>query len=296
MAMELRQLGDNTWYIPGRVNVGYYEENGYGYLIDTGIDDDQGRKLLNLLKDRGVPLRAVINTHSNADHIGANSFIQKRTDCEVWTTLIEAALTESPTFEPMFLWGGFPFPQIRGKFIEAKPSRTSPIPNNGLIRDTKLTAYPLPGHYLDMIGVRTPDDVIFLADALFDPEILKKYRFMVMLDIRRAYETLDWIADHRASWYVPCHAGATQDIETLVMQNKEALTWLSEAVYDTLSKPVTREDILSEISMKYSLDMDVSHLLLNLSSVSAHLSFLAENGRIEPFVENSRMFWRRTTG
>ncbi len=42
MAMELRQLGDNTWYIPGRVNVGYYEENGYGYLIDTGIDTIRG--------------------------------------------------------------------------------------------------------------------------------------------------------------------------------------------------------------------------------------------------------------
>ena len=47
MKLELRQLGASTWYVPGRVNVGYYEEEGQGYLIDSGLDDDQERKLLN---------------------------------------------------------------------------------------------------------------------------------------------------------------------------------------------------------------------------------------------------------
>ena len=80
--MELIQLGEHTWYVPGHVNVGYYEENGHGYLIDSGLDDDQGRKLLKLLNEtRNVPLRAIVNTHSNADHIGANAFIQKRANC-----------------------------------------------------------------------------------------------------------------------------------------------------------------------------------------------------------------------
>ena len=56
MKLELRQLGASTWYIPGRVNIGYYEEEGQGYLIDSGLDDEQGRKLLNLTKtERGVP-------------------------------------------------------------------------------------------------------------------------------------------------------------------------------------------------------------------------------------------------
>ncbi|MDR2136737.1 MAG: MBL fold metallo-hydrolase [Synergistaceae bacterium] len=88
--MELKQLGERTWYIPGRVNVGYYEENGQGYLIDTGLDDEQGRKLLKLLNEerQGVPLRAIVNTHSNADHIGANALVQKRTGCQVWATRI----------------------------------------------------------------------------------------------------------------------------------------------------------------------------------------------------------------
>ena len=293
--MELTQLGERTWYVPGHVNIGYYEEDGQGYLIDSGLDDEQGRKLLKLLREeRGVPLRAIVNTHSNADHIGANAFIQKRTGCEVWTTLIEGLLTEKPSLEPTMLWSARPFKEIRGKFIEAKPSKVTFIQPDGPIMDTALTAVPLPGHYFDMIGVTTPDGVFFLADALFDPSILAKYRFSVMLDVGAAYATLDKIAAAEAEWFVPCHAKPTNDITELVRQNKEGLAWITEAVFGALAdSPLTREEILAKVALANGLEMDAAHLLLNLTSVSAHLTYLSEQARVEPFVQDCRLLWRR---
>ncbi|GHV35003.1 hydrolase [Synergistales bacterium] len=296
--MELKQLGENTWVIPGSVNIGYYEENGKGYLIDTGLDDDQGRKILKLLSEnRGAPLRAVVNTHSNADHIGANAFIQKRTNCAVWATRIEGVMTERPSLEPLLLWAAWPFKQIRGKFIEAKPSKVTYIESEGRIMDTSLKAVPLPGHYLDMIGVTTPDNVFFLADSLFDPKILKKYRFSVMLDIDSAYKTFDMIENTCASWFVPCHAPVTNDIRELVAQNRAGQAWITERVYRAVEEAegvdgVSREDALSKIGVAEGLDMDAAHLLLNLASVNAHLTYLAERDKIEPFVKDCRLLWR----
>ncbi|MDR1377317.1 MAG: MBL fold metallo-hydrolase [Synergistaceae bacterium] len=306
--MELKQLGERTWYIPGRVNIGYYEENGQGYLIDSGLDDDQGRKVLKLLnEERKVPLRAIVNTHSNADHIGANAFIQKRTDCEVWTTRIEGILTERTSLEPLMLWSAWPFKEIRGKFIEAKPSKVTFIDQPMAIGDprfadeypignTELVAVPLPGHYLDMIGVMTPDGVFFLADALFDPTVLEKYRFCVMLDVTSAHKTLDKIEKANARWFVPCHAPATQNVGTLVRQNKDGLNWVTEAVDEALAsseRPLTREEILSRIGMANGLEMDAAHLLLNLSCVSAHLTHLSELDRVEPVVHDCLLVWKR---
>jgi len=300
--LELKTLGERTWYIPGRVNIGYYEERDQGYLIDTGLDDESGRKILKLLNEqrKGIPLRAIVNTHSNADHIGANPFIQKRTNCEVWATRIEGVMTEKTPMEPLLLWAAWPFKQIRGKMMEAGPSKVTFLnePENPgdeyPIRDTELTAVPLPGHYLDMIGVRTPDGVFFLADALFDPTILEKYRFCVMLNVSAAYETLDKIERSEARWFVPCHAPATQDIGELARQNREGLAWVTEAVEQALANgPLTREEILSDIGMAEGLEMDAAHLLLNLTSVSAHLSYLADLDQVEPFVENCRLLWRK---
>lgn len=293
--LELVQLGERTWYVPGRVNIGYYEENGQGYLIDSGLDDEQGRKLLKLIKEkRNAPLRAILNTHSNADHIGANAFIQNRTRCEVWTTLIEGLLTEKPSLEPMLLWSAHPFKEIRGKFIEAKPSKVTFIKSEGPVMDTSLIAVPLPGHYFDMIGITTPDDVFFLADALFDPSILAKYRFSVMLDVAAAHVTLDKIAAAEARWFVPCHARPTNDIIELVRQNKDGLAWVSEAVLGTLAdSPLTREEILAKIALANGLEMDAAHLLLNLSSVSAHLTYLSEQNKVESFVQECRLLWKR---
>ena len=293
--MEFVQLGERTWVIPGRVNIGYYEENGKGYLIDSGLDDEHGRKLLKLIKEkRDTPLRVIINTHSNADHIGGNSFIQKRTGCEVWANLIEGLLTEKPSLEPMMLWSAWPFKEIRGKFLEAKPSKVTFIESEGPIKDTSLTAVPLPGHYFDMIGVTTPDNVFFVADALFDPLILAKYRFSVMLDVAAAYATLDKIAAAEVRWFVPSHAKPTSDISKLTQQNKDGLAWISESVFDALAdSALTREEILSKIAMANGLEMGASYLLLNLASVSAHLTYLSEQDKIEPFVQDCRLLWRR---
>jgi glyoxylase-like metal-dependent hydrolase (beta-lactamase superfamily II) len=301
--LELKQLGERTWYIPGRVNVGYYEEDGKGYLIDTGLDDDYGKKILKLLNEtRGTPLRAIVNTHSNADHIGGNALIQKRTNCEVWATRIEGVMTEWTPLESLWLWSAWPFKEIRGKFIEAKPSKVTFIDKAKAegeypIMDTALTAVPLPGHYLDMIGVKTPDGVFFVADALFDPAILEKYRFCVMIDVEAGLKTLDMLENSRGiTWFVPCHAPAVRDIGELARQNRDAHARVSEAVYGTLTpgRALSREDILAEIGLAENLEMDAAHLLLNLSSVSAHLTYLSAQNRVEAAVKDCRLLWKRS--
>ena len=95
--MELIKVGEKTYYIKNPTNIGVYkidEENVY--LIDSGNDKDAGRKILKMIEEQGWRVKGIINTHSNADHIGGNKFIQDRTNCVILNGKIEKSFTENP--------------------------------------------------------------------------------------------------------------------------------------------------------------------------------------------------------
>lgn len=47
---------------------------------------------------------------------------------------------------------------------ESDVSDVSRLSEDQLLKDLELI--PLPGHFFQMIGIRTPDDTVFLADCL----------------------------------------------------------------------------------------------------------------------------------
>jgi glyoxylase-like metal-dependent hydrolase (beta-lactamase superfamily II) len=66
----LKQISDDVFYITGIVNIGVVKDGKTAILIDTGLDDDTARKILNVLKKHDLRPKAIINTHSHADHCG----------------------------------------------------------------------------------------------------------------------------------------------------------------------------------------------------------------------------------
>lgn len=294
--MDTIKLGASTEYIPGKVNVGLYTHEGEGWLVDSGLDDEAGRKIARLLRERGLPLKRIVTTHSNADHCGGNAFLTSRTDCSVAATALEAVIIENPFLEPLMLWSALPFKELQNKFLQAKPSKVDLIiGNEGPFDESGLEAVPLPGHFIDMIGVRTPDDVFFAADAVFSPELIEKYKIMFVLDVEAALNTMEELCRTEAAWFVPSHAPATENIEPLAEANRKGLLLVGEAVLESCSAPSTREDILEKLARRFGLSMSVSEYVLNSSALSAHIAYLRKKSLLSPVVEEGRLLWRRSS-
>ena len=292
--MELRKISGRSYYIPGRVNLGVCIDNGKALLIDTGGDDTSGRHIFRLLEKEGYEIAGIINTHSNADHVGGNAYIRKKTGCRIMTTAIEGIITENPFLEPVLLWSAFPFKELRNKFLQADPSKVDiVIDSSGPIESTELEAVPLPGHFLDMIGIKSPDGVFYIADSLFSEEIIDKYHLVVTIDVGGALKTMDFLESSDEKYYVPCHAPATDDIVPLVRKNRENIFRISDEIEDICSVPSTRDDILGRMTKKYGIRMDATQYVLSLITISAHIAYLIDEDRLEYIVSDGRLLWKK---
>lgn len=100
---ELINIVKNTWYIRSPANIGIYKvTNDEIVLIDSGNDKDAARKVLSVIQPNNWKLTMIINTHSNADHIGGNSYLKEKTNCDIAVTRLESAFMADPMLEHHF--------------------------------------------------------------------------------------------------------------------------------------------------------------------------------------------------
>ena len=271
---ELIQLTDRCYYIQSPAKMGLVRlDDERVCLIDSGNDKDAGRKVRQLLDGRGWRLDAIYNTHSNADHIGGNQYLQKQTGCRVYAPGIECDFTRHPLLEPSFLYGGYPCRDLRHKFLLAQPSDALPLTAEALPEG--MTAIDLPGHFFDMVGFRTADGVVYLADCLSSRETLDKYKIM------------------EGAMFVPAHAPAAESVAELAQYNIDAVLAVAEAIVDLCAEPVCFEQLLGQLFRRYGLTMNFEQYALVGSTVRSYLSWLKDAGRLDAAFDDSMLLWRR---
>ena len=289
--MELVKVGEKTYYIKNATNIGIFKfDDTNVYLIDTGNDKDAGKKILKIIDEQGWKVKGIINTHSNADHIGGNKVIQDRTNCTILAHNMEKAFTDFPILEPSFLYGGYPFKDLRNKFLLAKESVVLPIENN---LPNGLEYFFLKGHFFDMIGIKTSDNVYFLADSIFSEETIKKYHLFFVYDVREFLNTLDYLKTLNGKMYIPSHSEATSDISALIELNKHKIQEVMDKIYNICAKEITFEEILKYIFDEYNLIMNVNQYVLVGSTIKSYLAYLADENKVIYEFKDNKMIWKR---
>lgn len=290
----LTHLKGQTYVLAGPVNIGlYFHNDGRATVIDTGLDDDSGRRLLKALREKGATIGHLINTHSHADHSGGNAFVQKRTEAITWASPLEAALIENPYLEPFYLYGGDPFAELKTKFLMAKPSRVDKKLSEDNPELEPLKIIPLPGHAPGQIGVLTPDNVFFCADAFFPLATLDKYYLPYFAQVGPSLATLDRLMSFPAEIYVPAHGHPSAEITEALKANRKRLQEVTELVLSVLTEPLSREEIVAHFCREKSIDSSYSQYFLATAAITAHLTYLDEQGLIKPKVAAGVLKWHR---
>lgn len=289
---ELIPVAPHTYYIQSPAKIGVVEtSDGHVVLIDSGNDKEAGRKVRQHLDRQGWTLDAIYNTHSNADHIGGNAYLAKQTGCALYAPGIEAAFTQHPILEPALLYGGYPMKALRHKFLLAQESDAQPLTPEHLPAGFELI--PLPGHFFDMIGLRTPDDVVFLADCLSSQATLDKYQISYVYDVAAYLDTLEHVKEMQATLFVPAHADATDNIAPLAQYNIDKVNEIAGHILDFCAAPHTFEEVLQHLFTSYDLAMTFEQYALVGSTVRNYLSWLLDSERLSATFTDDRLLWQR---
>ena len=289
---ELIQVGEQSYYIQSPAKIGLVKLNEKDVcLIDSGNDKEAGRKVRQVLDANGFRLTAIYNTHSNADHIGGNKYLQAQTGCKVYAPGIECSFTRHPVLEPAFLYGGYPCKELRHKFLMAQESDAAYL--NPQVLPEGFSMIDLPGHFFDMVGFRTPDDVVFLADCLSSRETLEKYRIGFLYDVGAYLSTLETVKAMEAKMFVPAHAAATDHIAELAQYNIDQVNLVAEHIVELCKEPMCFETVLQKLFEAYGLTMNFEQYVLVGSTVRSYLAYLKDTGRMSAAFENNMLLWRK---
>ena len=292
--MDYVEVTENVGYIPGAVNMGVIRNGEDALLIDTGLDKDNGRKTLRLLEEQGLRLKAIINTHSHADHFGGNAYLTRNTEAKVYAPSIESGIIQNPLLEPIYLFhGANPIRNLHNKFVLAKPSPVDHIIEPGKISiiGLELEIIALPGHSYNQIGVKF-DNILFCADTVFSERVIDKYRIPVVQDVGTHLKTLESLRGMKCKLFVPAHTKPTEDIKPLVEKNLNTTKSIIADIKKLLKEPKTTDQVQLELGKQYGLDLNViqQYYLIHMT-IMAYLGYLYDSKQAEIKLENNLLYW-----
>jgi glyoxylase-like metal-dependent hydrolase (beta-lactamase superfamily II) len=280
--MPLVRLSDHVFVVPGRTNVGVIVFGNECVIIDTGIDEDSGRRVLNSIRELNVRVRAVVNTHHHADHIGGDALIVRRTNALVYASPEDGPFIERPLLEPLYLYGAFPPRVLRGKFLEAEGVSVRDV---GELRgEVGFDVVSLPGHTLGMVGIAY-EGVLFSADAFFPVDVIRKYGVPYHLDVRGALDSLGRLRGLVGGYVhvVPAHGGVVGPSEavSIIDENVRVITRLRDVVLSHLSSgSVGLDDLVVRVLGDFGVD-SLPNYFLNRSALLSYVGWLADEGVVE---------------
>lgn len=289
---DLIKLTEKTYYFDIPTKIGVYKlDDKNAMLIDSGINAKTASRVLKILDSKGLQVAFIVNTHSHTDHAGGNRFICEQTGCKAYAPEVEDMLIEYSDVEATLVYGGFPCRDFRKKFMNTESSKTYPLKDASLPQGMEI--FPLHGHTAHMIGVKTPDDVYFIADAVNGKNTLDKAKICYVYDIDTQLETLEKLKELDGKLCVPAHTDPTENVEYLAKINIENLLEIRKDILSIIKEsPKTTEEITAQLCKKYELKEDFMGLVMVTSTVRSHLVSLRHKGLLDWFIEDYIHYWK----
>ena len=286
---ELHHIKGNTYYVDGPTNCGVYKINDKNEvaLIDCGTEED-GPKIYKAIVDNGFKVTHLIFTHCHADHCGGWQYFYKMSGCKMIASKVERGFFRDAKLDIGFLYGGYPLDEYDGKLMHIEDNdeiyALDQIP-------VGLQSFKLPGHHYGMIGLKTSDDVYFVADTLGSINLVEKAHILLIYDVKGYLNSLDFVESLNGNTVVPAHSEVTTNIKPVVEFNRNNCYNIINLLLDFLHEEHNCVECATYIFDHFDLKISYNKYMLILSTIRSYLSYLSNSKRIRNYFKNNRLLF-----
>jgi glyoxylase-like metal-dependent hydrolase (beta-lactamase superfamily II) len=290
--MELKKISERVHYIEGPANIGVILlDNSEVALIDSGIDSRYASRVLQLLENLRFKVKYIFNTHSHADHIGGNSYLNQKTSCKIFSSQLELPTILNPLIQSAVLFAGAPIQDLLNKYILAAPSPAQTINDNPhILEETEIATIELPGHSINQLGYMA-DGVAFLGDSLFHEAFFKRQQLPFHYDPLVQLRTLERLKSLKANWFVGGHFKPTKEIRLDIETNISQINNAIDFILSFLKIPHPQDRVIKTFMDHFSLKKNTWEYFLYRATVNGYLSALYKNGQIKYRIIDNLLMW-----
>lgn len=298
--MVLEQVCGNTWVIRSWVMIPLYKIDDHRcILLDSGLKS-QREALDALLREHGLRYVGIIGSHAHMDHAGNHMFFQKEYGATVVLPLGEAGLQAS------FLGMGISIYNESPRQVSEDQSLSGTVcvvDRVILPEDTQVSLFGVsfevihtPGHSIDHIALRTPDDVVYLGDAIMTGRTLFRAKFPYVLSMADYFKSLSVVRELTAPAFVVAHFGIHSDIRSFVDMELAFLQQRMLEILGLIEEETTEEDLARRIALAFALTpKTVGDALYFRRATRAYLQYLLDMEYLEVLLtEDGSVRYRRT--
>lgn len=285
---ELKHLKGNTYYIDGPTNIGLYKfDNDECAIIDTGTVKE-GEIIYKVLIDNNLSLKYIINTHCHVDHTGSNEFLQKKTGCIIITSKIEKAFMCNNEIDLATIYGADCINEFKRYALNTENNKVQTLE----LLPKQLEYFDLPGHHMGMIGIKTIDDVYFIADAVCGENMVNKENILYVYDLKAYLESIEKVKKFNGNIIVPSHSNPTFNIDELAGININKVNEIISLIMNYIkNKGLTLEDIVANVYSNYGFKPSYNRYFLCTAVIRSYLTYLINDKKIKSYFKDNKLIF-----
>lgn len=297
--MEIRNVLGNTYIIDTGIRyIPFYKINNEEIvMMDSGLKEER-ENLQNLLDENGLRIASLLCSHAHVDHIGNNSYFRERYGCTVAMPEFEAMIARSVTHLKAY-YANIAVSDIEERFGQMVGETDFPIGRDQeeiTLCGARFGIIHTPGHSPDHICIVTPDDVVYLGDAIISRKTIDAskmpYAFILSEDLLSKRKLYD--LKHRK--YIVAHKGVYDEITDLITENINFYLGRSVHILKLVTRPMTMEDILKEILVAFRIRVETPKKYVVMERMMrSYVEYLKDTGELELVLENGFLKYTRKT-